>query len=220
MSEPVSSRRRPPPKRAYDASGRRDEARARRRSVVEVARRLFLERGYAETSVAEIARVAGVSPQTVYGSFDGKAGLLAAVVYQSAGGDDDEVALIDRPDVQAMAEPADPAERVAHAARLSREINERVGALLHLVESVSGADPAVGRLHAEVVANMRADARAVTDGAFAGLGGPDRAEVAEQIRLVGGHRPWQALVVEGGWSPERYEAWVRDAMSWVLLGRA
>src|SRR5690554_89424 len=85
------------PRRGYDASGRQAEAGARRRRVIDSARELFLERGFAATSIADVAEAASVSPQMIYASFGGKAGILAGVVDLTAGGDDDNVLLRERP---------------------------------------------------------------------------------------------------------------------------
>ena len=65
--------------RPYRSTLREDSARRTRRLITDAARRLFLERGYAETSMVAVARAAGVSGQTVYNVFGGKAGLLKHV---------------------------------------------------------------------------------------------------------------------------------------------
>ena len=61
MSEVVKGRR------PYDASSRQQQARASRRHVLATATRMFLERGYSDTTVPAVARAAGVSPQNVSG---------------------------------------------------------------------------------------------------------------------------------------------------------
>jgi AcrR family transcriptional regulator len=52
----------------------------RREQLIDVARGLFAERGYAGTAVEEIAARAGVSKPVVYEHFGGKEGLYAEVV--------------------------------------------------------------------------------------------------------------------------------------------
>jgi AcrR family transcriptional regulator len=66
-------------KRSYDASRRRAAADETRRAVLRAARELFAERGYAGTSVAEVARRAGVAGDTVYSSVGRKPQLVLAV---------------------------------------------------------------------------------------------------------------------------------------------
>jgi len=50
------------------------------RELVEVARRLFVERGYAATSIADIARAAGLAANSVYWYFPTKDHAFAAVL--------------------------------------------------------------------------------------------------------------------------------------------
>ncbi|MFW6639717.1 TetR family transcriptional regulator [Nocardiopsis algeriensis] len=54
----------------------------RRRQLVGIGRELFAERGFAATSVEEIAARAGVSKPVVYEHFGGKEGVYAVVVDQ------------------------------------------------------------------------------------------------------------------------------------------
>lgn len=58
----------------------------RKRQLVDSAASLFVQRGYAQVSVADIARAAGVTAPSVYRHFDDKQSLLAAAVL--AGVDD------------------------------------------------------------------------------------------------------------------------------------
>ena len=67
-------------KRSYDASGRREQARARRLAVVLAARDLFERDGFRPTTIAVIAARAGVSAESVYKGFGSKAALAKAGV--------------------------------------------------------------------------------------------------------------------------------------------
>jgi AcrR family transcriptional regulator len=73
-------------RRTYDSTRRREQAARTRERIVEVAGRLFEERGYAGTTIPEIAREAGVAVETVYRSASGKAGLLADAVRAAVAG--------------------------------------------------------------------------------------------------------------------------------------
>lgn len=89
------------------ASGirRRLPAEDRRRQVLSVARRVFAERGYEDTSIDEIAAAAGVTKPIVYRHFEGKHDLYQAVLEEHLGD------LIKRLWV-ALASSADPKERL------------------------------------------------------------------------------------------------------------
>src|SRR5204863_8343832 len=52
---------------------------ATRVRIIDAARVLFLEHGYARTTIADVARAAGVAPQTVYWAFGSKAGLVREI---------------------------------------------------------------------------------------------------------------------------------------------
>ena len=66
--------------RAIDPRNRRGaEAEARLRRILAVAERMFIERGYAHTSLDAIVRRSGGSKATLLKYFGNKAGLLAAV---------------------------------------------------------------------------------------------------------------------------------------------
>ena len=57
----------------------RDDARDKRRAIIEAARTLFAKQGYEETTIAEIARAAGVAVGTVYLYFQNKRQILVEV---------------------------------------------------------------------------------------------------------------------------------------------
>jgi TetR/AcrR family transcriptional regulator of autoinduction and epiphytic fitness len=204
--------------RRYDSSGRQSEARERRRAIVAAAARLFLDNGYAETSIPQIAAEAGVSPQLVYAAFGGKAGLLAAANDAVAAGDDEPVLLRDRPESLALLDIPDMRERLRAAAAQMTDLNTRAGPMLHLVERVAGSDPAVAELRANLLAAMREDYRVIADRMLTGLRpdlGPER--LAEMARVITGYQVWHALVVDGGWTRDQYEEWLADTLIRLLV---
>lgn len=72
----------PEPSAGTPRRKRRKDGLARHALQLEVARDLFLERGYAETSVNDVARIAGGSLATLYREFGNKEGLFLAVVQE------------------------------------------------------------------------------------------------------------------------------------------
>src|SRR5579871_4201064 len=57
----------------------RDDTRDKREAIIEAARTLFAKQGYEETTIAEIARAAGVGVGTVYLYFENKRQILIEV---------------------------------------------------------------------------------------------------------------------------------------------
>jgi AcrR family transcriptional regulator len=69
----------PTTKRRYHSPLRTAQAEATRRRVIEVALERFSQQGIDATSIGEIARAAGVAPETIYGAFGSKQGILEAI---------------------------------------------------------------------------------------------------------------------------------------------
>ncbi|WP_431816945.1 TetR/AcrR family transcriptional regulator [Gordonia jacobaea] len=132
-------------RRGYDASGRRDQARARRRQIVLSATELFERNGFGVT-VADIADAADVSPETIYKSFGGKAGLIKVAFDQALAGDDQEVEVADRPETRAVETEPDPRRKLELyvAAAVPRMV--RAGRLMLAIRDGARTDPALREL--------------------------------------------------------------------------
>ena len=104
-----------PPKR-YTSQVRDEQARRTRRAIVTAAHDLFLAQGYAATTIDGIAEAAHVSRRTVFNSVGGKPTLLKLAWDWAIVGDDEPIALADRPAIKAILAESDPRK----AARCSR----------------------------------------------------------------------------------------------------
>ncbi len=101
-------------KRPYQSARREQQARQTRHAILAAAAKLFVSPGYAATPLTAIAAEAGVAVQPVYAAFGSKRQLLSALVDMTIAGDDEPVALPDRPFVAAV--------RRAHRARQTRPL--------------------------------------------------------------------------------------------------
>jgi AcrR family transcriptional regulator len=88
--------------RGYRSPKREQQAAATRRAVLLAARHLFVTRGYADTTVADVARRAKVSVDTLYASVGRKPQLLLAVHDMVLGGADEPVVAEQREYVKAV----------------------------------------------------------------------------------------------------------------------
>src|SRR5438874_2047694 len=95
-------------RRAYHSPRRAEQARATRGAVLDAARRLFVSRGYAATSIEAVAAESEVSPETVYAAFGSKRSLLSELVDVTIAGDDAPVPILERPWVGEMGAEPDP----------------------------------------------------------------------------------------------------------------
>src|SRR5687767_708241 len=105
-------------------SGQGGQARTRlaRRAVVDAARLLFLERGYAATTIEAISDRSDVPPATVYRLFSSKLGILKTLLDTSIAGDEQPVSVPDRPDVAARFKERDPRKLLAGFAGVTAAI--------------------------------------------------------------------------------------------------
>src|SRR5574338_428111 len=84
-------------KREYDSSRRQAQAQETRHHILEAARKLFMERGYAGTTAEAIAAEAGVSAQTIYAIFKNKKRMLVSLMnVSSTTGVEDHTPMLER----------------------------------------------------------------------------------------------------------------------------
>ena len=82
----------PVKRRNYDATGRRAAAAKTRSTILRTARELFIERGYAATTMADVAKEAGLSPDTVYTVVGAKPVLFRELIETALSGTDEVIA--------------------------------------------------------------------------------------------------------------------------------
>ena len=109
--------------------------------LIDAATGLFLARGYQATTLAEVARSAGLAPRTVYVRFATKAALFSRVVDRALAGGDARPPVLDQPVLrQAMSGPT-LAGRIGAFADACVGIAERVGPLFEVAAQAEGIEP-------------------------------------------------------------------------------
>jgi len=207
------------PRRRYESPRRREQADATRRAILDAAERLFGERGYAGTSVAEIAEGAGVALKTVYAVFGTKVEVLRALWNLRLRGDEDPVAVQDRPWVREVIEEPDPRRRLALVARNARVVRERTAVLSEIVRQAAPSEPQIAELWERFQRElyelgMRRIAETLErDGVLA----TDIATAADILWALVHPDSFLLLVRERGWTPEAYERWLAEALCRELL---
>src|SRR5438128_2351853 len=99
-------------KRRYRSTRRQEQAGETRHRIVQAAYELFIREGYGRTTMAEVARTAGVAVETVYAAYRNKPALLRQVWFTATRGDDEDLRLLDRPEIQAVLAEPDLATRL------------------------------------------------------------------------------------------------------------
>jgi AcrR family transcriptional regulator len=214
MIEPVK------PTRRYDASRRQEQAGENRRRVLAEASRLFLARGYADTSMPEIAKAAGVSVQTVYKTFANKATLLKAVFDVSVAGDDEPVPIAERDTIAAIRAEPRAAKQIAMYSRIVAGGSDRWVPVLLLARDAARVDRAAAAVWAQMrQETLTAMTYFAADLLATGQVRPEHS--ADDVRdiLWTYHSPevYELLVIERGWSTERYGRFFADAVIAALL---
>src|SRR5947209_567584 len=111
-------------RRSYQSPRREEAARATRRAILDAAEDLFAVRGYAGTTLADIATGALVSPATVKGAFGTKGGVLAALI-RARLTDDDGLALSQTSAWRSALDHTDPQQLLRACVALSAELHAR-----------------------------------------------------------------------------------------------
>src|SRR5690349_7439635 len=137
-------------RRRYDARSRQLQAQESRDRVLAAARRLFVEYGYAGTSIARIAQEAGVSAPTVFSGYRSKVKLLKVAVDTAIAGDNDDRPLRERPVLLRIHEAKTFAEVVVRMTDAFAEVAERAIPIYAVVHGAADSDPQIAALLLEL----------------------------------------------------------------------
>jgi AcrR family transcriptional regulator len=204
--------------RSYRSPRRREQAAATRLSVLAAARELLQDKGYAATTIAEVARRAGVSVDTVYTSVGRKPELVLAVIDLVLGGGD-PVPAEQRDYVQAIrAEPAARAKIELYAAAVARLV-PRTAPLQEALRKAADTDAACAQTWHRLV-----DRRAANMLLFASdlrSTGDLRADLTDQqvadiVWSTNAAEYW-LLLDRRGWTSAQYEGLLVEVWSRLLL---
>jgi AcrR family transcriptional regulator len=210
-----------PVKRDEASTSGRGQARTRlaRRAVVDAARTLFLERGYAATTIDAISERSDVPSATVYRLFKSKLGILKALLDVSIAGDDRPLAVQERPDVASLFTETDPRELLAGFAGVTTAINERSNDVYRVLESAAASDPAAAELLGEIRQQRDEGQRQITRSlarAHALKPGVRARDAADLIHTLMSPEVYRLLVADRGWTSERYEQWLASTLTQQL----
>jgi AcrR family transcriptional regulator len=208
-----------PPKR-YTSEVRDDQAQRTRRAIVTAAHDLFLAQGYAATTIDAIAQAAHVSRRTVFNSVGGKAVLLKLAYDWAIAGDDEPVALADRPQVKAIQAEPDPRKALTLWAQMVIGVATRAAPISDVITAAADVDPAAAQLLADGDRNRMFGAAAFVR-YLASLDALP-ADVTEQQAadlcwsLMDGHL-YRRLVIQRGWTAADLTRWLADSLAATLL---
>jgi AcrR family transcriptional regulator len=207
-------------KRPYESPRRQAQAAATRRDILDAAQRLFEANGYPATTMAEIAKEAGVALKTVYLAFQTKSGLLRALWNLLLRGDETDRPVAEQDWYRAVLDEQDPQRQLRLNAHNSATGKQRISATLEVIRTAAAADPDVASLWQRIQNDYHANQRAIVEQLQDRGHLPRHLDVQEATDIlwtINHPNTWQLLVVDRGWTPEQYERWTGDLACAQLL---
>jgi AcrR family transcriptional regulator len=199
---------------------RAEQARRTRRAVLDAARDLFLQEGYAATTVAAVAASAGVSVETVYKVFGNKAKLVKAVFDVAVVGDDEPVPMLQRQLVRDIDAEPDAERKLERYGQHIAEVNRRVGPLLLVVRDAAVFNTDAARvweqLQEERARGMLVFAAKLDEGGFL-RPGVTADEARDVLWAFNSVETWDLFVNQRGWAYERWGDWLGRQLTAALL---
>lgn len=201
-------------RRAYSSKRRGASAEETRERILSGAKTLFARKGIDRVTIEEIGEKAGVAASTVYAVFKSKEGLLRALIQKAMFGTRTQSAQA------VLSSVADPVRMIELTGQIARAIYEGESAELGLLRGASGFSPSLRKLEQELD-NMRYD---MQEDRLRRLFRERKAkkglafEDARRLMWMYTSRDiYRMLVLEGGWSPDRYQAWLSDVLVGALV---
>ena len=197
--------------RRYRSALREEQASATRQRVLESAGRCFASKGFTGTTLGAIAADAGVSVETVQAHGPKKRLLLAALETASAGGEGGR-SILEVPEALAVLAQEDARAGLLGLASFAAELNGRIGRLWQAMAAAAQGDPEIASAQAGLQERIRADflkvARLLQQRGGLRSDIPLE-EVALTLWLLTSPYQYEHLVVQAGWTPQRYLAWLQ-----------
>lgn len=208
-------------RRKYHSPLRADQAQRTRDRVLDAAFGLFVERGYAGTTVAAVAEKAGVSPETIYLSLGGKRGLLEGVIEAAISGPDEDGS-DDDAWWTAAAELPGPQERLAKLVEYSCAVLARTRPIHAVIRGAADKEAFAADLEHRLLQDRLASQterirRFVGDDLAPGLSIP---EAGQRYCALASPDLYYLLTVELSWTADHHREWLTRLLETDLLGPA
>ncbi len=205
-------------KRKYDSTFRTEAAKATRQAIIDSARRLFVEKGYAAATMPEIAKAAGTALDTVYATVGKKPALFRLLIEMAISGSDRAVPAEERDYVRAIRAEADAAGKLRLYAAAICGIQPRLAPLIRVLQGAAPLDPELEELW-HSIARRRADNMQLFVKDLAATGrlrsGLSASKAADIVWSMNSPEFYLLLVEQRRWSVEEYGEWLGDA--WIRL---
>jgi AcrR family transcriptional regulator len=205
-------------KRKYSSTVRDEQAARTRARILDAASDLFLERGYARTTMKDIAERADVARDTVHAIFGNKARVLTALIdvrlVPDAGVDN----ITQRPDALAIKNETDHGKQIEMIAKFIAGISTGLRPVFEVLRTASAVEPEMARVFVEMdryrMINMQTYAKWIA------ARGPLRVSTrraGEIIWALASPDVARMLCEEIGWTESQHARWLADTLIRTLL---
>jgi TetR/AcrR family transcriptional regulator, regulator of autoinduction and epiphytic fitness len=207
-------------RRAYQSSQREAQTRQTRRRILGSATTLFLDRGYAGTTMRAIATDAHVALPTVELLFRTKAGVLKAAIDVAIAGDHESIAVLDRDWTRTALLASTADEFLAIVASIVGPAQERSGGLVLALFEGSATDSELADLAVQMI-NQRAQTAAwlvavLKQKAFLREDCTEN-EAIDTVWILMDPAVFDRLIRQRRWSREHYQDWFANGLQRLLI---
>jgi AcrR family transcriptional regulator len=205
--------------KTYNSPLREEQARRTRKRILGAARQTFREQGYGATTLADIARAAGVAEPTVRATFKTKPNLVEHLLRLAIRGSDDELELQQRDAFQQMIAASDADTLLDRLADLALSVHSRSWDVMEIVRGAASSDPAIAELHEQRRRARHRNQKTVATRLHEIGALPDDTSVeivADLLWLYTAPENYRMLVIERKWTAHQYRNWFRSAAASIL----
>jgi AcrR family transcriptional regulator len=204
--------------RKYSSAVRDEQAARTHTRILDAASELFLERGYARTTMKDIADLAGVARDTVHAVFGSKARVLTALIDLRLVPDGSVASVTQTPDAQAVKDELDQRKQIELFAKFITGLSVQLRPVFEILRTASAVEPEMASVFEEMdrfrMNNMQIYARWIA------ARGPLRVSTkraGEIIWTLASPDVGRMLCDELGWSQTQHARWLSDTLARTLL---
>ena len=205
-------------KRKYSSAVREEQAARTRARILDAAAELFLERGYARTTMKDIAVQADVARDTVHAIFGSKARVLTALIDHRLVPDGSVTNVTQLPEALAIKDEVDQRKQIELFTKFIAGISTELRPVFEILRTASAVEPEMAKVFEEMdqfrMNNMQ------TYASWIAARGPLRVstrQAGEIIWALASLDVARMLCDELGWTESQHARWLSDTLIRTLL---
>ncbi len=195
--------------RTYVSATRTESLIQTKRQVLDSSLKLFSKRGIDDVTISEIAAAGGVSVAMVYSVYKSKAGILRSLMDEAILGEDYQAA------ADKLSGVSDPIEMLSVTANIARTIYDSESKKIGLLRGASAFSRELANVEKEFEKFRYQVQEARIEALFkSNLIKPhlDRVTARQIMWMYTGRDVYRLLVIESGWSSEKFENWLATTL--------